>query len=252
MMLLVDTFTNFFDPGIGQAALAVLADAGYRVIIPERPTCCAITWISTGQLGAARKILTATVAELSPAVAAGIPVVGLEPSCTAVLRSDAIDLLGTPEARALAGAVKTLSELLAATRGWAPPAPGRDGGRGPAALPPRGGDGLGRRRGPAGAGRRRADPARQLLRPGGQLRDGARALRGVQGRGATRPCCPRSAQRPARPSWPTASPAGPSSPTWPPGRACTWPSSWPAACPAGSPDSPALSGQTRVPADGPH
>jgi Fe-S oxidoreductase len=121
VMLLIDTFTDFFDPGIGRAAMAVLADAGYEVLIPDQPTCCAITWISTGQLGAARKILGRTVAQLSPAVAAGIPVVGLEPSCTAVLRSDAIDLLGTPEATALAGAVKTLGELLAGTEGWTPP-----------------------------------------------------------------------------------------------------------------------------------
>jgi FAD/FMN-containing dehydrogenase/Fe-S oxidoreductase len=121
VMLLIDTFTDFFDPGIGRAAMAVLADAGYEVLIPDQPTCCAITWISTGQLGAARKILGRTVAQLSPAVAAGIPVVGLEPSCTAVLRSDAIDLLGTPEATALAGAVKTLGELLASTEGWTPP-----------------------------------------------------------------------------------------------------------------------------------
>jgi FAD/FMN-containing dehydrogenase/Fe-S oxidoreductase len=121
VMLLADTFTNYFDPGIGQSAMAVLADAGYRVVIPDEPTCCGITWISTGQLGAARKILGRTVAQLSPAVAAGIPIVGLEPSCTAVLRSDATDLLGTPEAEALAGAVKTLSELLAGTPGWAPP-----------------------------------------------------------------------------------------------------------------------------------
>jgi Fe-S oxidoreductase len=121
VMLLIDTFTNYFDPGIGRAAMAVLADAGYDVLIPDQPTCCAITWISTGQLGAARKILDRTVAELSPAVAAGIPIVGLEPSCTAVLRSDAIDLLGTPDASALGGAVRTLSELLAGTEGWTPP-----------------------------------------------------------------------------------------------------------------------------------
>jgi len=121
VMLLIDTFTDYFDPGIGRAAMAVLADAGYDVLIPDQPTCCAITWISTGQLGAARKILGRTVDQLSPAVAAGIPVVGLEPSCTAVLRSDAIDLLGTPEAAALAGAVRTLGELLAGTEGWTPP-----------------------------------------------------------------------------------------------------------------------------------
>ena len=121
VMLLIDTFTNYFDPQIGRAAMAVLADAGYDVLIPDQPTCCAITWISTGQLGAAKKILGRTVDQLAPAVAAGIPVVGLEPSCTAVLRSDATDLLGTPEAAALAGAVRTLSELLAGTAGWTPP-----------------------------------------------------------------------------------------------------------------------------------
>ena len=121
VLLFVDTFTDFFAPEIGQAALRVLTDAGFSVTIPARPTCCAITWISTGQLTAARRILGRTVAELSPAVRAGIPIVGLEPSCTATLRSDAADLLGTPQARDLAGSVKTLSELLASAPGWTPP-----------------------------------------------------------------------------------------------------------------------------------
>ncbi len=97
----------------------MLAAAGYRVTISQRPTCCAITWISTGQLGAARRILRRTVGELSGPP--DVPVVGLEPSCTATLRSDAPDLLGTPEAASLASRVRTLSELLAGTPGWAPP-----------------------------------------------------------------------------------------------------------------------------------
>ncbi len=121
VLLFVDTFTDFFAPEIGQAAVRVLADAGFSVTIPDRPTCCAITWISTGQLTAARRILGRTVAELSPAVRAGVPIVGLEPSCTATLRSDAADLLGTPQARDLAGSVKTLSEALAGAPGWTPP-----------------------------------------------------------------------------------------------------------------------------------
>jgi FAD/FMN-containing dehydrogenase/Fe-S oxidoreductase len=121
VLLFVDTFTDYFAPEIGQAAVRVLASAGYQVTIPARPTCCAITWISTGQLAAARRILRRTVAELSPALRDGIPVVGLEPSCTATLRSDAADLLGTAQARDLAGSVKTLSELLAGTSGWTPP-----------------------------------------------------------------------------------------------------------------------------------
>jgi FAD/FMN-containing dehydrogenase/Fe-S oxidoreductase len=121
VLLLVDTFTNYFTPEVGIAAVSVLRDAGFRVTIPDRPTCCAITWISTGQLGAARRILKRTVSQLSPAVAAGVPVVGLEPSCTATLRSDSADLLDTPAARHLAGHVQTLSELLATTPGWEPP-----------------------------------------------------------------------------------------------------------------------------------
>jgi FAD/FMN-containing dehydrogenase/Fe-S oxidoreductase len=122
VVLLVDTFTDYFAPEIGRAALRLLTDAGFHVTIPRRPTCCAITWISTGQLGAARRILRRTVAELGPAVRAGIPVVGLEPSCTATLRSDAVDLLETKEARALADSVATISELLATVPDWTPPA----------------------------------------------------------------------------------------------------------------------------------
>jgi FAD/FMN-containing dehydrogenase/Fe-S oxidoreductase len=121
VLLFVDTFTDFFAPEVAQAGLRVLADAGFSVTIPERPTCCAITWISTGQLTAARRILGRTVAELTPAARAGVPIVGLEPSCTATLRSDAADLLGTPQARDLAGSVKTLSEVLADAPGWTPP-----------------------------------------------------------------------------------------------------------------------------------
>jgi Fe-S oxidoreductase len=66
-------------------------------------------------------MLQRTADELNPAVRAGIPIVGLEPSCTATLRSDAAELLGTAQARDLAGSVRTLSEMLAGTAGWAPP-----------------------------------------------------------------------------------------------------------------------------------
>jgi FAD/FMN-containing dehydrogenase/Fe-S oxidoreductase len=122
VLLLVDTFTNHFTPEVGQAAVAVLEAAGCTVQITERPTCCGLTWISTGQLGTARRILRRTAATLRPALETGTPIVGLEPSCTAVFRSDAADLLDGPTAEALAGSVRTLSEFLLSLDGWQPPA----------------------------------------------------------------------------------------------------------------------------------
>lgn len=121
VMLLVDTFTNYFDPGVGIAAVTLLEDAGFSVSIPARPICCGLTWISTGQLDAARRILGRAVGELRPAAEAGIPIVGLEPSCTATLRSDSNELLAAPQAHAVAAAVRTLAEVLASAPGWQPP-----------------------------------------------------------------------------------------------------------------------------------
>jgi Fe-S oxidoreductase len=121
VLLWPDTFTDHFSPEIGIAAVRVLEGAGFTVSIPRRPVCCALTWISTGQLDAARRILRRTVSDLLPAAAAGVPIVGLEPSCTATLRSDAAELLDSPEAVTVAGATHTLAEVLATVPEWRPP-----------------------------------------------------------------------------------------------------------------------------------
>ena len=118
--LWADTFTDHFGAGIGKAALDLLAAAGLEArVIPER-ACCALTWISTGQLDQARRILTDAVTTLHPYVESGVPVVGLEPSCLATLRSDATELLEDPRAAEVAAGMSTLAELLTA-RGWTPP-----------------------------------------------------------------------------------------------------------------------------------
>jgi Fe-S oxidoreductase len=122
VFLWVDTFTNSFSPQVGRAAVAVLEAAGYEVRITSGNVCCGLTWISTGQLDGARRQLRRTLRALAPALDAGIPVVGLEPSCTAALRRDAGELLpGDGRAAALSGAVRTLAELLGSTEGWDPP-----------------------------------------------------------------------------------------------------------------------------------
>jgi Fe-S oxidoreductase len=106
VLLWVDTFTDHFSPHVGVAAVRVLEAAGFSVQIPEREQCCGLTWISTGQRGVARRVLSRSIETLEPAVAQGIPVVGLEPSCTAVFRDDARELVGRTVH------VQTLAELL--------------------------------------------------------------------------------------------------------------------------------------------
>jgi FAD/FMN-containing dehydrogenase/Fe-S oxidoreductase len=120
VLLFVDTFTNYFAPQVGKAMVAVLESAGYSPQLTQRQECCALTWISTGQLDAAKRILRRTVDALAQPAAEGMPIVGIEPSCTAVLRSDARELLGS-SAFGVVDATRTLAELLV-DRDWSPPA----------------------------------------------------------------------------------------------------------------------------------
>ncbi|OBH08857.1 FAD-binding and (Fe-S)-binding domain-containing protein [Mycobacterium sp. E1747] len=120
VVVFVDSFTNFFAPEPGKAAVRVLEAAGFRPQLTDKQGCCGLTWISTGQLTAAKKMLGGTVEALVDYVEAGIPIVGLEPSCTGVLRSDAMELLATEAATSVARSVRTLAELLT-EHGWKPP-----------------------------------------------------------------------------------------------------------------------------------
>jgi FAD/FMN-containing dehydrogenase/Fe-S oxidoreductase len=126
VVLWPDTFTNHLTPSVGQSAVEVLEAAGYEVIVPGQPLCCGLTWISTGQLATARKVLRRTVDALAPYLREGLPVVGLEPSCTAVFRSDARELFpGDQDVQRLRKQTVTLAELLRDhTDGWQPPSVG--------------------------------------------------------------------------------------------------------------------------------
>lgn len=125
VVLWPDTFTNIFDPEIGVAAVRVLEDAGFRVVIPRGPVCCGLTWVSTGQLSVARRVMGASLRSLAPYLDAGLPIVGLEPSCTAALRGDLPELLsGDSRAHALARSTYTLAQFLdSQAPDWAPPRP---------------------------------------------------------------------------------------------------------------------------------
>ncbi|MEN3303880.1 MAG: hypothetical protein V7603_82 [Micromonosporaceae bacterium] len=113
VLLWPDTFTNSLDPHVPAAAVTVLEAAGFRVITPPRTVCCGLTWISTGQLAIAKRVLRHSLRAIAPYLRAGLPVVGLEPSCTSVLRGDATELLGPDlDAQRLRAQAVTLAELL--------------------------------------------------------------------------------------------------------------------------------------------
>lgn len=120
VLLWADSFSAYLDTSGARAVVEVLEQAGYTVRVPEASACCGLTWISTGQLDGARSQLRQTMDVLSPYARAGIPIVGIEPSCTAVLRSDLVDLFPDDDrARLLAEHTYTLAELL--TGADAPP-----------------------------------------------------------------------------------------------------------------------------------
>ncbi|PRA12175.1 FAD-binding oxidoreductase [Arthrobacter sp. MYb211] len=121
VLLWVDSFTDAITPQIANDAIRVLQAAGADVQLAAPGACCGLTLISTGQLSKAKEQLRSTIELLLPAVREGRTVVGLEPSCTATLRSDLVELLGDdPQASELAGAVRTVAEFLSSTD-FAPP-----------------------------------------------------------------------------------------------------------------------------------
>jgi Fe-S oxidoreductase len=121
VVLWADTFTDHLAPEIGRAAVEVLEAAGFEVVVPGKRVCCGLTWISTGQLKKARRVLNRSLDVLAPYLADGTPIVGLEPSCTAALRHDAPDLIAdNPLADKAAKATRTFAEFLVDS-GWEPP-----------------------------------------------------------------------------------------------------------------------------------
>jgi FAD/FMN-containing dehydrogenase/Fe-S oxidoreductase len=108
--LWVDTFTGAFAPHLAEATRSVLAAAGLRVHVLDARPCCALTWVHSGQLGRAKRVLRHTLDVLAPV---GMPIVGIEPSCIAALRTDLPELMADdPRAATVAAAVLSLAEAL--------------------------------------------------------------------------------------------------------------------------------------------
>jgi FAD/FMN-containing dehydrogenase/Fe-S oxidoreductase len=117
VVLLVDTFTTWFEPENARAALRVLERAGYRVHLPRsrgnrRPLCCGRTFLSAGLVAQARAEAQAVLDALQPFVERGVPVVGLEPSCLLTLRDEFPAMLPGKPTEALAAAALLFEEFV--------------------------------------------------------------------------------------------------------------------------------------------
>ncbi len=117
VVLFEDTFTTWFEPENGSAARTVLDAMGYRVIDPtpkgERPLCCGRTYLAAGMVDDARTELRRTIAHLRPHLDAGLPVVGLEPSCLFTFKDELLALLPAAERHGLDARAVLFAELVA-------------------------------------------------------------------------------------------------------------------------------------------
>ena len=113
VVIWADSFSRGLDQRGVKAAIKLLSEAGWQVFLAPPDTCCGLTWITTGQLKGARRHLENLLARLAPPAANGLPIVGIEPSCTAVLRDDLLELLPSdPRALMVSEATFTLAEFI--------------------------------------------------------------------------------------------------------------------------------------------
>ncbi|HVU25808.1 MAG TPA: FAD-binding and (Fe-S)-binding domain-containing protein [Opitutus sp.] len=113
VILWPDTFNNYYHPDVAQAATEFLERAGWRVIVPRAALCCGRPLYDYGMLDTARRWLQRIIANLRDEIRAGVPMVGLEPSCVATFRDELCNMLPHDEdAQRLAKQTFLLSEFI--------------------------------------------------------------------------------------------------------------------------------------------
>lgn len=113
VLLWPDTFNNYFRPATAIAATELLEGLGYEVALPDRPLCCGRPLYDWGMLDAAKELWQRTFASLRPEIAAGTPVIGLEPACVSAFRDELVGLFPSEErAQRLSQQTMFLTEFL--------------------------------------------------------------------------------------------------------------------------------------------
>ncbi len=119
VVLLVDTFSRWFEPDNARAAQAVLEAAGYQVEVAApadggRPLCCGRTFLAAGLVEEAKVEARRMLQALKPYVEQGVAVVGLEPSCLLTLRDEYLAMGLGEDAERLAAQAMLFEEFIAA------------------------------------------------------------------------------------------------------------------------------------------
>jgi FAD/FMN-containing dehydrogenase/Fe-S oxidoreductase len=113
VMLFADTFNNHYHPATALAALDVLERRGFQVLVSPPGLCCGRPLYEFGMLDHARAYLGRIMEAIAPEIAAGTPLVVLEPACASVFRDELTNLLYKSEqARRLSKQTFLLDELL--------------------------------------------------------------------------------------------------------------------------------------------
>jgi FAD/FMN-containing dehydrogenase/Fe-S oxidoreductase len=113
VILWADTSNNYFHPEVAHAAVEVLEASGYRVDVPRERLCCGRPLYDHGMLTVAKRRLREILASLKDDIEAGVPVIGLEPSCVSVFRDELLNFFpADPLARQLSQQTLFLSEFL--------------------------------------------------------------------------------------------------------------------------------------------
>ncbi|MGI8958204.1 MAG: FAD-binding and (Fe-S)-binding domain-containing protein [Bryobacteraceae bacterium] len=113
VILWADTFNNHFTPAVAKAAVDVLEQAGFQVRVPKQSLCCGRPLYDYGMLDTAKGLLQQIMDTLRQPIRAGVPIVGLEPSCVTVFRDELINLFPNDEdAKRLNTQTFMLSEFL--------------------------------------------------------------------------------------------------------------------------------------------
>jgi Fe-S oxidoreductase len=113
VILFHDTWTNYNETHLGEAAVRLLTAAGYHVQLAAGRKCCGRPLITGGQADQAKPWIDHNVALLAPYAQAGIPIIGIEPSCILTMRDEYLNLASDQRrAKLLAGNAYTVEEFV--------------------------------------------------------------------------------------------------------------------------------------------